>query len=101
MPKEISGETDLYSWRSDKYKLILRPGEGVEPAVRTELYDLRQDPGEQQNLAGRHPGRRDQLLADLQWVMEQSGRGTGTAAPPAVDLDPEQVRRLRLLGYLE
>jgi arylsulfatase A-like enzyme len=92
---------DLYSWHSDSFKLILRPGAGQGQPARTELFDLRQDPGERQNLAGQVPGRDDRLLADLQWVREQSGRGDHASSPGAVDLDPQQVRRLRLLGYLE
>ncbi len=92
---------DLYSWRAESFKLILRPGEGKDPTARAELYDLRQDPGEQHNMAGTSIDRREQLLADLNWVREQLSEGATDPVPQAVDLDPEQVRRLRLLGYLE
>jgi choline-sulfatase len=92
---------DLYSWRSDGFKLILRPGVGQEPATRAELYDLRQDPAEQTDIAGSSTGHRDRMLADLQWVREQLGSHRQPEATGAVDLEPDQVRRLRALGYLE
>ncbi len=92
---------DLYSWQSEGFKLILRPGEGKEAAARAELYDRRQDPDEQTDLAGRSVERRDRMLADLQWVREQLDTGREHRAADAVDLDAEQVRRLQALGYLE
>jgi hypothetical protein len=74
---------------------------GQEPATRAKLYDLRQDPAEQTDIAGSSTGPRDRMLADLQWVREQLGSHRQPEATGAVDLEPDQVRRLRALGYLE
>ena len=92
---------DLYSWQSEGYKLILQPGEGKEATARAELYDLGKDPAEQLNLADTSARRREALLSDLQWIRERSDARDETAEQETVDLDPEQVRRLRALGYLE
>jgi arylsulfatase A-like enzyme len=65
---------------------------------RHELYDLATDPGESQNLFERQPedasrrlGALDELYASLQ-VCE-------IGAPPP-EFSPEQVERLRALGYV-
>jgi len=92
---------DLYSWQSDGFKLILRPGKGKEPSERAELYDLGQDPAEQLNIAGTSARRREEMLADLQWIRDRSSAGDEAREQGTVDLDAEQVRRLRALGYLE
>ncbi len=71
------------------------------PAAYRRRHARRQDPTEQTDIAGSSTGHRDRMLADLQWVREQLGSHRQPEATGAVDLEPDQVRRLRALGYLE
>lgn len=65
------------------------------------LYDLRRDPGEQENLIHREPGRarayRELLYSNLHLLREWEGL-EGSEARPA---PPELIEQLRALGYLE
>ncbi|MEN8183611.1 MAG: sulfatase-like hydrolase/transferase, partial [Myxococcota bacterium] len=79
----------------DGWKYIdVRDGPG-EP----ELYDLREDPDEQNDLFGSTLGAaaRDALLRELERL--SSGRAATWRGP--AELSPEQAERLRRLGYLE
>ncbi|MDY7091782.1 MAG: sulfatase [Acidobacteriota bacterium] len=61
------------------------------------LFDLRTDPGEENNLAGTGLAVEDELHRALQgWL--QTRRETDTALP--ADLTEEDIERLRALGYL-
>lgn len=70
-----------------------------------ELYDLRKDPWEQSNLL---PSARPQLLVSLQEAMAKfSSECTEihtlyhkNVAPTPVHLTPEEIRRLKSLGYV-
>ncbi len=63
-------------------------------APRPELYDLRRDPGERDNLLVRRPAQAEELAARL-----ASLAGSGEKAAPA-PLDAEARARLLSLGYL-
>ena len=91
--------TRIENWlaiRKGDHKFIVRPERN-----RNELYDVRKDPTEQNNLY-----RRDHLIAQSlattlsQWqdsmklLTEIFGKGT------EAELSPEQRDRLRSLGYL-
>ncbi len=77
---------------------------------RHELYDLAEDPGEQENLVGAPPlaERQRRLDAELDSLVERAGGPTplpelGSGGPPTGafgDLDPDSAERLRELGYL-
>jgi choline-sulfatase len=72
--------------RFDGWKWIRSP----EP----ELYDLRDDPGETRNLAGREPDRAAALERErIRLVGDER-------AAPADQLTPEENERLRSLGYV-
>jgi len=84
----VFGVSPLRSLRLGDWKYIHH----VEP----ELYQLAADPGETTNLAGREPERVAQLRAGLGELL------AAAAAPPAAaasELDPEEIQRLRALGY--
>ncbi len=68
-------------------------------APRDELYDLRQDPGEERNLAAERPRQRDDLRRRGLAFMQKAGRGALTPGNIRV-MDAEDRRRLAALGYL-
>lgn len=82
----------LRGWLQGGYKLIL------SPAGLAELFNLAADPREQENLRSRDRERLDQMLADLQLAykgMQSHMHGEESA----VQLSPEELRRLEALGY--
>jgi len=84
--------TDRYAVRTRSWKLIVNHGDGAE------LYHLETDPGEQHDVAERHPQVTERLRAELSAWLEE--RGSPPPAGPPVTLDAEEERRLRSLGYL-
>jgi arylsulfatase A-like enzyme len=56
--------------RQGKWKLVTRPG-APRPEGRAELYDLKADPGERINLAGKEPSKVKVLTALLNSVREK------------------------------
>jgi arylsulfatase A-like enzyme len=61
-----------------------------------ELYDLVEDPGELTNLATVNPGERERLLTAL----KRSGIMNIERVEPSGPLDPEDLEKLRSLGYV-
>jgi arylsulfatase A-like enzyme len=81
-----------YAVIDGRYKLIVD-----RVAKRSELYDLENDPGERENLADSHP----ELLGRMQALLEQT-RGTVADAPvPQPRPGPDELEKLRKLGYIE
>ncbi len=75
-----------------RYKLIaFYRGAERRPSL---LFDLKRDPGELRNLAGRHEEVRERLHAQV----EAFGAVVEDTAP--VPLDPEAHERLEALGYV-
>lgn len=66
---------------------------------REELYDLRADPGEQENLAGVDPERTRVLRERLAQVVGQ--RGAPKVRDNDLRVDPEMDALLEALGYVE
>jgi len=84
--------TARYAVRTRSWKLIEnRDGDA-------ELYHLESDPGEQDDVADRHPRIVERLRAELAAWMAERGEPVPAGAP--VTLDAEEERRLRALGYL-
>ena len=89
------GERPRYAMRDERYKLIFDSSNG-----REELYDLRSDPGETENVAEGQP-----VLAALhrqrlhRWILEQR---VGQSAPSQqAKISEEQMENLRALGYVK
>jgi choline-sulfatase len=82
----------MRSWLEGEYKLIAG-------ANGNELYNLRKDPGEKDNLITQEPERADRMLRDLDLACKEasSRRLPGDKGP---QLSPEEVERLRSLGYI-
>ncbi len=78
---------------SDRFKLILTPEDSLE-----ELYDLRTDPNEQQNLVSDHAETTATLTKILlARLAEAESRATSSEQQA---LTEEQLERLRSLGYV-
>jgi arylsulfatase A-like enzyme len=77
------------SVRRGRYKLVYE-----ENSDHYALYDLETDPGEHTDLAASEADRVRALRAELERV-----RARGAARSPAIELDPEEIDRLRALGY--
>jgi arylsulfatase A-like enzyme len=80
-----------------RWKLIRRERSG-----RSELYDLRRDPGELQDVSRHHPDVVDRLERVLsEWREEQEALARRFSATERPLLSPEDRERLRGLGYAE
>jgi len=91
MPPSVQvGWSSLHSLRTPRYKLIKAP--------RPELYDLSADPQEATNVFGRQPEVARDLMAKLDRLMEETGRGAPAPAP--ADLDKKTLESLAALGYI-
>jgi arylsulfatase A-like enzyme len=81
-----------YAIRTREWKLIWSAPGAIE------LYDLRADPGERENVAERQPDLAATLGAALdRW--RQQHRGGGRTGKP-VELTSEEWRELESLGYV-
>jgi arylsulfatase A-like enzyme len=61
-----------------------------------ELYDLRNDPGELENLAPSAP----EILEELRSMLRSRLEGAAMAAVNEAELSEEEIKRLRELGYI-
>jgi len=89
---EIHVAGEKFGVRKGTWKYI----EGDEEAAR-ELYDLQADPGERVNLVESNVEVADELRSTIAaWKQANAREGAGTP-----ELSPEDVERLKALGYLE
>ena len=82
------------AWRKGRFKLIREQ----EPE-RIMVFDLLADPEEANDLAGQSLELRAELLSDLDLIKRSLGGGAGGGVAPT--LSPEDVERLRSLGYIK
>jgi arylsulfatase A-like enzyme/Flp pilus assembly protein TadD len=87
-PRYHFGWQHLRGVRSLRYKYIDAP--------QPELYDLRQDPGETNNIYKSFSRRAEELRLRME-VMTKEG---AAAAPERRSLDPDTLQRLAALGYV-
>ena len=87
-------DRDLRTIRMSRHKLFL------DEHDRIELYDLQADPRESEDLADRLPDIVTELRARLaNWLLEHPAADTEPNAG-ASELTPEEIARLRALGYI-
>jgi len=86
------------SVRTERYRYIRNDAD-----ERVELYDVQNDPAEQNDLADELPDTRDELARILDDHLSHPGRDTGSDRDVTqADIEEEGVQdRLRDLGYLE
>ncbi|MCP4421395.1 MAG: sulfatase-like hydrolase/transferase [Chloroflexi bacterium] len=123
VPEEMLGSSlvPLWSGRSDEYDVEIAIGERWRDtshmiAVRSaefkyiwddaqpdkpELYDLRVDPEEKNNVAIQHPEIVAKMHAHVEAQLVRMKETTPTEVMTEPDLDKEIIARLRSLGYVE
>jgi tetratricopeptide (TPR) repeat protein len=84
----LHGWAPLMGVRRDDYKYVLAP--------RRELYDLREDPGELNNLYDQRP----ELAQEFQDLLHELTGGGDPFATGNFEMDEEQRRALEALGYV-
>jgi arylsulfatase A-like enzyme/tetratricopeptide (TPR) repeat protein len=87
----LHGWAPLLGVRRDDYKFIHAP--------KPEIYDLRNDPGELENLYDTHPVLAAEMQEQLRAFVDDDPY-MGTAAQQNLPLDPETEELLRSLGYV-
>jgi arylsulfatase A-like enzyme len=65
-----------------------------------ELFDLRQDPGEQRDVAAENVATRNQLLAELEPYLRAKPGAPGVKRKSQPNLSPKELEDLKALGYL-
>ena len=88
-PKTFMNWSELRGMRTDQWKFILAP--------RPELYDLKEDPGETQNVVDRHPAEADRLQKQIWEVIGSPGTDQNRAYTP---VPPQTQQELAALGYV-
>jgi arylsulfatase A-like enzyme/Tfp pilus assembly protein PilF len=84
------GWSPLLALRTSEFKFIDAP--------RPELYDLRQDPKEQNDVQNLYPEVGLRLKRELDTLVERIS--LGAPEPQAANLDSETIERLAALGYI-
>ncbi len=87
-PKTFMNWSELRGMRTDRWKFILAP--------RPELYDLKHDPEEKENVIGRHPAEADQLQKKIWEIIGPPESDQKLAYAP---VDPQTRQQLAALGY--
>ena len=90
-PRHHYGWSELKSLRGGGFHFIAAP--------RPELYDVVNDPSEEENLASRRPREVRRLERQLAEILDASSVDGIEEQEPAT-LDPETAQRLAALGYL-
>jgi arylsulfatase A-like enzyme len=83
--------------RTEAFKYIWDSRRPQQP----ELYDLKADPFERQNVAVRFPQEVSRFQATVEAHLRRVAETTPALPAPALQLEDEVTRRLRDLGYLE
>jgi arylsulfatase A-like enzyme/Flp pilus assembly protein TadD len=91
LPRENYGWSEMAALRIGDWKYI--------QASREELYDLRADPGETDNLAARREGDAARMREEVHRLMAEAAP-TGPPIAYRQELDETARERLRSLGYL-
>ena len=90
-PRENFGWSELVGLVSGRWKYIQSP--------RPELYDMKNDPGEREDLSVSSAGKAVEMKKKLEQELLGSSAGSRSAGEPT-GVRPEDQERLRSLGYV-
>jgi hypothetical protein len=94
-------ETESYAITDEQWKLV-RNVVRAEGTPEFELYDAVKDPLDKTNIAQAHPDVVDRLAKALDgWKAMAEKAKLASDAEGAKNLTPEQLQRLRSLGYVK
>jgi arylsulfatase A-like enzyme len=91
-----AGEQPKYGLREGRVKLVYHTARDS-----AELYDLKADPGEREDLASARPLETAYYRQSVRRLILAMRRGPRAAAPGATELTDEQRENLRALGYVQ
>ena len=84
---------DMFAWRKNNLKIIHQ-----KKTDKLELYDIKVDPKEQQDLSTKQPKLLDKMLTDMRAVIDIASERAAQGKEPK--LTPQEKEKLRSLGYL-
>ena len=96
-------DTEAFAVTQDGWKLIQNTAlKANDDRGEFELFDIRVDPLNQNNLAARHPDIVERLARDIdKWRRRAEDEQIPSEAGSLDSLSPEDVQRLRSLGYID
>jgi arylsulfatase A-like enzyme len=100
--RPLFGEADHRHSFKDSTRSVRQGGHTfhLDPITgKFELYDLERDPEERTNVADSQRGVADQLRKQLFRFMRSAAETRADILRPATPLTPEEIKRLRELGY--
>jgi arylsulfatase A-like enzyme len=104
---EYEGEAAISEMRRDSWHRIAVRTEAFKyiwdnkRPNQPELYDLRTDPGEKQNVSEHHPQEVSQFQAIVEVHLRRVAETDQATASTELEFDEQLIRRLRDLGYVE
>jgi len=94
-------DTDSFAIVAGGFKLIHNPRRHP-PKPEYELFDYRNDPLDQKNVAAQHPDVVERLSRELQaWQAKAAAAQPKPDADAAKTMSGEDLERLRALGYIQ
>ncbi|MDA2937629.1 sulfatase-like hydrolase/transferase [Acidobacteria bacterium AH-259-A15] len=91
-PRIHFGWSSLFSYSTPTHKFIEAP--------IPELYDLKKDPAELDNIFKDHTALANQMKAEMHELQRKFAMGNSDSAEAAGQVDPETMERLKALGYV-
>jgi hypothetical protein len=97
---ELLGSPAHSGLRTGRFKVIVNSP--FSAAGRVEVYDLKQDPGERNNVIAQDPKRNAALKLEFDRIKAELARlGAANFRRKSDESDPLRDERLRSLGYVE
>mgnify|MGYP003313290600 CR=1 FL=1 len=91
----------MWSIQSDGMKLIITNSENPRGLPERELFDMRNDPGETNNLSGEGSDTHEASLAAHAELQRRFAAGEAVSGGGEAEMDRAQCEQLKNLGYVE
>jgi arylsulfatase A-like enzyme len=96
----IPADLEIHGIRTNNFKYTYNP---VNPGFPHELYNLREDPEEIHNIAGKYPGKCEELRQQIAGLVPEKNPAPSLVTLPTMEAE-EKIRiekHLRELGYID
>jgi hypothetical protein len=103
-PRPAFSESILYgtrriAWRTSRYTYIQDIEEGRDDVG--EAYEWKSDPGERADIGAEHPEMAQELRREcMEFYLDLLARGKAMSPLEPVDMSPEEIKKLKSLGYI-